>query len=102
MAGAIAQHRRNCEFLFVLMKNLLFYRVTRPESSGKGAKGSLLHRLRERDRGFLGKRDVEVDLLLLQRFNDQSCGFGIHRFSLHREKKAPPLHRARPRQSAQT
>ena len=53
-----------------------------------------MHRLRERDRGFLRKRDIEVDLLLLQRFDDQSCGFGIHRFSLHRKKTAPPLHRA--------
>jgi hypothetical protein len=53
-----------------------------------------LHRLRERGRRFLRKRDEEIDFLLLQRFNDQSCGFGIHRFSLHCEKKAPALHRA--------
>jgi len=44
--------------------------------------------------GSSGKRNLEVDLLLLQRFNDQSCGFGIHRFSLRREKRTPPLHRA--------
>ena len=42
MAGAIAQHRRNCESLFVLMKNPLFYRAAPPESGGKDAKGSLL------------------------------------------------------------
>ena len=53
-----------------------------------------MHGLRERGRGFLRKRDEEVDLLLHQRFNDQSCEFGIHRFSLYREKKAPPLHQA--------
>lgn len=32
MIGAIAQHRRNCESLFVLMKNPRFYRAARAES----------------------------------------------------------------------
>jgi hypothetical protein len=61
-----------------------------------------LHRLRERGRGVLRKRDEEVDLLLLQRFNDQSCGFGIHRFSLIAKRARRRCIGQRPRPSTQT
>src|SRR5262245_38960364 len=90
MAGAIAEHRRNCKSVLDLMKNPTLLsggsageRVVRAPKTLYGG----LHRLRERDRGCLRKCDVEVDLLLLQRFNDQSCRFGIHSILLASRKE---------------